>query len=99
MRLTFNQVEIIRQSAREVFGNGVQVWLFGSRVDNSAKGGDIDLYVEGQFSPEDSVAKNCRMNALLQTRLGEQKIDVLSWTPGQARLPVYDHARQRGILL
>lgn len=32
MRLSFEQVEVIRQETRHFFGSGAEVWLFGSRV-------------------------------------------------------------------
>ena len=99
MRLSQRQAETIRQTAQEVFGDNAQVWLFGSRTDDSAKGGDIDLYVESLIPIESTVAKISRMHALLQTRLGEQKIDLLSWSPGQMRLPIHDQARLTGIKL
>ncbi len=44
MRLTPRQQQIIREAARDVFGTEARVWLFGSRVDDSRRGGDIDLY-------------------------------------------------------
>ena len=46
MRLTEFEVQAIKQSAREVFGAGVGVALFGSRVDDAQRGGDIDLYIK-----------------------------------------------------
>ena len=43
MRLTEFEINVIKQSARDVFGSDVQFFLFGSRVDDTKKGGDIDL--------------------------------------------------------
>ena len=44
MRLAVYEKEIIINTLKEVFGN-VQVLLFGSRLDDTKKGGDIDLFV------------------------------------------------------
>ncbi|MDO8413546.1 MAG: hypothetical protein Q7S51_07145 [Gallionellaceae bacterium] len=41
MRLTPSQIEVIKQEAEHYFGSGAQVWLFGSRVDDTKKGGTL----------------------------------------------------------
>ena len=46
MRLTASQIETIRQAAHQNFGADASVWLFGSRVDDARRGGDVDLYIE-----------------------------------------------------
>jgi len=44
MRLAVYEKEIILNILKEVFGD-VQVLLFGSRLDDTKKGGDIDLFI------------------------------------------------------
>jgi len=46
MRLSSAQLDLIQQICRQTFTNGANVWLFGSRLDDSARGGDVDLYAE-----------------------------------------------------
>jgi len=46
MRLNPDQVQVIRDAANAAFGRGTAVWLFGSRVNDAKRGGDIDLVVE-----------------------------------------------------
>ena len=46
MRLTPGEVEAIKAAAREAFGEDVIVRLFGSRVHDHLRGGDIDLHFE-----------------------------------------------------
>lgn len=41
MRLSTDQIQAIRHAANTAFGEGTAVWLFGSRVDDAKKGGDI----------------------------------------------------------
>ena len=45
MRLTQGEIDTIVRIAREIYGWGVEVFLFGSRTDDSKRGGDIDLLV------------------------------------------------------
>lgn len=46
MRLSENEATVIRQTVAEFFGDDSRVRLFGSRTDDGARGGDVDLYVE-----------------------------------------------------
>lgn len=46
MRLSTAEIAVIRTLVRTRFGSGARIWLFGSRLDDDARGGDIDLYVE-----------------------------------------------------
>jgi predicted nucleotidyltransferase len=50
MRLTSYQETIIKKLTAEIFGSDARLMLFGSRVDDTKKGGDIDLYIETQDS-------------------------------------------------
>ncbi len=44
MRLTSKEQEIIKKTIREIFGE-CEIYLFGSRLLDEKRGGDIDLYV------------------------------------------------------
>ena len=46
MRLTPAQTDLIVEKVIEQFGMDARVMLFGSRLDDAARGGDIDLLVE-----------------------------------------------------
>ncbi len=76
VRLSEYEIEAIKETAQEVFGEGTRVWLFGSRTDPSLKGGDIDLYIETK-DYSDVVEKKIQFIAKLEERIGEQRIDVI----------------------
>jgi len=58
---------------KEVLKNK-KVILFGSRVDDSVKGGDIDLYIDEDLDIEE-IAK---LKAKLIKKIGDRKIDIVS---------------------
>lgn len=95
MRLTVFEIDAIKRSAQEVFGPGAQVFLFGSRVDDAKKGGDIDLYVKTAVGNDFS--HKIQFLLALENRLGEQKIDVVLSVDEQSSIE--RQAMSTGILL
>lgn len=51
MRLSTAQARLIVQCVRQQFGADASVMLFGSRLDDAARGGDVDLLVESGAPP------------------------------------------------
>jgi len=99
MRLTSQQIDHIKLAAREVFSTAVDVRLFGSRLDDDKRGGDIDLLIEPaqSLSATEVVSRRQRFVAQLYQRLGEQRIDVLIAPVGQRDdRPVVAAARKEG---
>ena len=76
MRLNQFEIDSIKKITSKVFGNGSKVLLFGSRVDDDLRGGDIDLYIQSE-SGDDLNKKRIRFIVDLETLIGEQKIDVV----------------------
>lgn len=99
MRLTQEQIAAIRISVNEVFGPGTQVWLFGSRVDNRRRGGDIDLLVRPAAAHiKPSLASKVRFLNKLEGRIGERKVDVVIEADNDSR-PIVRVAHETGVLL
>ena len=101
MRLTPNQIEIIKRVFKEVFGAEAQLMLFGSRVDDNRHGGDIDLYVTGyNHSVEQQVEARLRFLVKVKQKMGEQRIDIVfAPLPGQPSMPIHQIAEETGVLL
>ena len=75
MRLTEFEVKSIVQVFNVHFRTG-DIYLFGSRVDDRLKGGDIDLYIDTQDSA-DLFEKKLHFMRDLKVKIGEQKVDVV----------------------
>lgn len=99
MRLSPQTQKIIRDTVREIFGNDARVKLFGSIVDDEARGGDIDLLVELPAIATESERKIVQLVSRLQLRIGDQPIDVLVLDSATRRQSVHGHALLTGIYL
>jgi predicted nucleotidyltransferase len=72
MRLAEMEQSAIREVIREADAEA-SVYLFGSRVDDAARGGDIDLLV---LSKKITLMMKLGILAQLHQKLGERKIDI-----------------------
>ena len=76
MRLSKKLTSQIITSIESIFGH-VDVYLFGSRVDNSKKGGDIDLAIDSQLSAKNfKIAKSKLLVTLMMNGLSELALDI-----------------------
>jgi uncharacterized protein len=103
MRLTQPQIKAIRATTAEIFGEGAKVWLFGSRVEDQRRGGDIDLLIQPPTEDQTQNRNNpwdrkTKFLARLTRRIGERKVDVVVEEPGDAR-PIVEIAHRTGIRL
>lgn len=73
MRLNEYEIKAIKESFKQ-FDNNARIYLFGSRVDDNKKGGDIDLLI---FSDKLTQKDAIKIKNSLWDKIGEQKIDIL----------------------
>jgi hypothetical protein len=99
MRLTPAQIDTIKSTATAVLGEGAQVTLFGSRVDDAAKGGDIDLLLEADAPVANKPQVVGQIYVKLIRQLGDRKIDILIKDPNSPSAAVFDVVKQHGVRL
>lgn len=97
MRLKKEYIDFIKNKTKDCFGNNAKVYLFGSRVDDKQRGGDIDLYIETDIK-ENILDRKLKMLVELEKLLGEQKIDLVI-NSFHIEKPIYAIAKQEGIRL
>jgi predicted nucleotidyltransferase len=94
MRLTTEQIRIIKETIARFMGENARVVLFGSRVDDRKRGGDIDLYVE---TDKQEYLQELRCKISLEEAL-DLHVDMIVRKPGQNH-PIYNIAKSEGVRL
>lgn len=98
MRLTNAQIDTIRELTRQL-GSKTRVRVFGSRLDDTAHGGDIDLMLEFMEPVDNPALMAAKISAQISRAMRGRKVDVLLSAPNLMRLPIHDIAFKEGQLL
>lgn len=77
MRIRKDMQEFLKNYVRIEFP-GAKLFIFGSRTDDSKKGGDIDLLILSENRLSSREKSMMRIN--IWKKFGEQKIDILNYT-------------------
>ncbi len=99
MRLKAEHIELIRRVVAEQAGDGATVRLFGSRIDDDARGGDVDLLVEIPYPVESPAALAARIAGRISRAMDGRKVDVVLAAPNLMSLPIHEIARREGVVL
>jgi hypothetical protein len=99
MRLTPEQIAFIKSAATDLAGPEACVRLFGSRLDDNARGGDVDLLLEVPNPVEHPALLAARLAARVSRGMGGRKVDVLLSAPNLQPQPIHKMARREGRLL
>jgi len=94
MRLTQEERDFFKSSISN-FSNEAKVYLFGSRVDDDKKGGDIDLLIVSKEMTKQQVRE---VKIAFYKHFGEQKLDVIL-DDGQFKQPFTKLIAKRSIAL
>jgi predicted nucleotidyltransferase len=98
MRITLFEKTIIKSSVKRHFGGNADVYLFGSRVDDNKKGGDIDLYITTDLPTPEIIPEKISLLLEIERELGEQKIDVVINNHTRQKT-IYEIAEKEGVRL
>jgi predicted nucleotidyltransferase len=99
MRLDEKTRDIIKSEVASQLGTEAIVRLFGSRVDDTQRGGDIDLLIEPGRPLAHRIQVECRLAALLYIKLGGRKVDVIIKDSLSPLRPIHEQALRNGIVL
>ena len=101
MRITQQQKQAIIGNFMQIFaGINASVWLFGSRADDTQKGGDIDLLIQCyDLSLGELRQLQSKYSVKLQQEIGPRKIDIVLDYDKSDNRPIIVEAKSTGILL
>ncbi len=94
MRLSNSELNVLKSKLYSL-SDRAKLYLFGSRVDDTKKGGDIDLLIIDETLSK----KDLRLLRVdFFKHFGEQKLDIVL-DNGELKTPFVRHIFQRAILL
>ena len=98
MRISKELARSIVELSKKHISPEAKVWLFGSRVHDHAKGGDIDIMIEAA-EIDNPLEKKINFRLAFEDRWGEQKIDILVHDTRNEEQAIHEVVRQEGIQL
>ena len=96
MRLTPDQIQVITHTVAGLTAEGTDVFLFGSRLDDQARGGDVDLFVESDVPL--TLLERARLQVDLESALN-LPVDLVVQVRNVASTPFQQIARTRAVRL
>ena len=96
MRLSLQQAAATRRVVRETAGEDAEVYLFGSRLLDGEKGGDVDLLVVVPREIENPALLIARLEARISRALHGRRVDVIVKAPNLKQLPIHEIALSQG---
>lgn len=96
MRLTQNEADIIKTNILKYIKDA-KIVLFGSRVYDDKKGGDIDIFVE----TKQTITLKQKIEILTYFEIDgiDRKVDLIIKTPNTKYQPIFDTIYKEGIVL
>jgi len=87
MRISNYEHSVLIDEAKSVFGNSSRAFLFGSRVNDTVKGGDIDLLILPGSADDSGTLfdKKISYQIAVKKRIGDRKLDVIVKYPDDKR--------------
>lgn len=96
MRLTEKDRAIIRRVTSEMTQGLGQAFIFGSRLNDSAKGGDWDILIRLETPVEDPALMMARITGGISWHCQGRKVDVILVAPNLTCQTIHEVAMSEG---
>lgn len=92
-------IEPLKRMAAEMAGPAARLRLFGSRLDDAARGGDVDLLLELAEPVVEPALLVARFATQASRLMQGRKVDVVLSAPNLQKLAIHEQAARHGVLL
>lgn len=99
MRLTPQQIQALREAIMEIAPEASSIQLFGSRLDDNALGGDIDLLINFNHPIEHPALLSARLAVKASRAVDNRKVDIVLSAPNLTQSSIHRIALEEGKLL
>lgn len=99
MRLRQTDITQLRQAVTAIAPDAVAIRLFGSRLDDNTKGGDIDLMIDLNQPIERPALLSTRLAVSISLAMQGRAVDVILRAPNLLESAIHKVAEREGILL
>ena len=84
---------------QELAGADSNTLVFGSRLDDKKRGGDLDLLIETPNSIENPAWLAARLSAKISRLINGRKVDILLSAPNLQQQSIHLQAKKTGVRL
>jgi predicted nucleotidyltransferase len=96
MRVPEHIQKKIKVIVAEMLGNHAEVYVFGSRLNDDAKGGDLDLLVVTQTAVAHPAQVAANLSVAVSRQFYGRKVDVILKAPNITVQPIHQVAQTQG---
>lgn len=99
MRLKPQDIAALRKAIGSIAPEAAAIRLFGSRLDDGARGGDVDLMIDFDHPIEHPAVLSASLAVRASRAIGGRNVDVVLRAPNLAQTAIHRIALQSGVLL
>ncbi len=99
MRIRPQDVCALRAAIYDAAPDAKAIRLFGSRLDDNARGGDVDLMIDFDNPIDDPAVLSARLAVRASRAMSNRKVDILLRAPNLMNSTIHQIALDEGVLL
>ena len=99
MRLRPQDVIALRTAIYDVAPDTTAIRLFGSRLDDNARGGDVDLMIDVKQPVDNPAVLSARLAVCASRVMSNRKVDIVLRAPNLMSSAIHQIALDDGVVL